>query len=642
MKNKITRLTTITAGLAIAFTGCSDPASEGTNAAAGGNGTESAVPNSFAAVTAKLDKGGDVFLYYSTEQVIATVEQYANSATEAVQGFAPGPMEQEMVDSASKAGDAFLDQSGLRDINGVGMSSLEYETGMFRNKVVVHHDEAKAGGKLWSLIGSEPHDFSILKLLPADTAIAFSHEIHPKALLDWVPDLLEASDAPPQFKGQFDNTLQMANGLFGLKDLLASFDNEIGLFVSLDESETLQLPPGAAPPGLDELPMPSMAIMAKVKDDKLSDFVLAALRQAGGPDMEKRTVAGIEMLVITEPAPLPVPLAPAFFRLGDFFVIANTEDLAKRIVAIHNGDEKGLADTEEYKRLAKGLNLKGSHFFYAGNKIGETMSPIIQQAMQADGMPEGFLGLDFGNAYDMQTLGVVRVDKNGITVENHSQKGIFNSVMMQAGVIPVSVGAGMLLPSLANAKAKAQRISCVNNMKQISIALRIYATDNEDRYPWQVPQAEGGTAELTRPKSDTNALLDADGKPIFDANTWLHFQALSNELSNPKILRCPSDTRPTLTQANTFGSKKPERGRPGRRIIPFDENSVSYWLRTDPEVDESKPNEIVLVCSYHNGQYNVLLADGSVQQCSWNRLRQYFLDINNPITLPRFPPPSLR
>ena len=141
MKNKTTLITTLTAGLAIAFTGCSDPASESTNAPAGGNGTESAVPNSFAAVTAKLDKGGDVFLYYSTEQVIATVEQYANSATEAVQGFAPGPMDQEMVDTASKAGDAFLNQSGLKDINGVGMSCVEYETGMFRNKVVIHHED---------------------------------------------------------------------------------------------------------------------------------------------------------------------------------------------------------------------------------------------------------------------------------------------------------------------------------------------------------------------------------------------------------------------------------------------------------------------------------------------------------------------
>jgi len=203
---------------------------------------------------------------------------------------------------------------------------------------------------------------------------------------------------------------------------------------------------------------------------------------------------------------------------------------------------------------------------------------------------------------------------------------------MQAGVIPVSVGAGMLLPALANAKAKAQRISCVNNLKQIGVATRIYATDHQDRYPWNVPQSEGGTAELAKPKSDTTALLDADGKPIFDANAWLHFQVMSDVLSNPKILRCPSDTRPTLTQANTFRSQKPE-GAAGRRIIPFDENSVSYWLRTDPEVDESRPNEVMVVCPHHDGQFNALLADSSVQQCSWAKLAQYFQDMSKPIRI---------
>jgi len=45
---------------------------------------------------------------------------------------------------------------------------------------------------------------------------------------------------------------------------------------------------------------------------------------------------------------------------------------------------------------------------------------------------------------------------------------------------------------------KAQRIRCVNNLKQIGIATRIYATDNQDRFPWQVPQTEGGTAEILK------------------------------------------------------------------------------------------------------------------------------------------------
>lgn len=47
----------------------------------------------------------------------------------------------------------------------------------------------------------------------------------------------------------------------------------------------------------------------------------------------------------------------------------------------------------------------------------------------------------------------------------------------------LAVLAGMLLPALAKAKAKAQRISSVNNLKQIALAARIFAADNQDRLP---------------------------------------------------------------------------------------------------------------------------------------------------------------
>jgi len=46
-----------------------------------------------------------------------------------------------------------------------------------------------------------------------------------------------------------------------------------------------------------------------------------------------------------------------------------------------------------------------------------------------------------------------------------------------------AVLAAMLLPALGKAKVKAQRISAINNLKQIGLAARIYSTDNGDRFP---------------------------------------------------------------------------------------------------------------------------------------------------------------
>ena len=451
---KETILTLFITGIAVAFTGCSDSSEKQIESTSKNKSPQSAVPNSFAEVTSKLDTNGDVFVYYSTEDVIATIEKYAETAgAQAVKSIEAGPMEDAMMESGMNIGKAMYEQSGIKDISGMGMSSIELESGMFRNKMVIHHDPEKSNGKLWSLLGSEPHEIDMLKFLPEDTALAFSHEINLKALLDWLPELIKAA-GNPMLKQQFDQSIEMANAEMDLTDLVTSFDNEIGMFVTLDASQKMQLPPPAG-----EIPLLGFALMAKVKDDKISDLLFSILENTTGPEIEKKTVSGIEMLVVNEPVPMPIPFAPAVFRLGKFLVVANTEDLAKQIVATQNGSKKNLSSTEEFQRLAKDLELKANHFFFASEQVGSTMSPILKQAMNAGGLPEGFLGLDSNDSYNLQTLGVIRMDTDSIMVENHSQNGLFNSVMMQAGVIPASVGAGMIIPALADARERAQSIS---------------------------------------------------------------------------------------------------------------------------------------------------------------------------------------
>ena len=83
----------------------------------------------------------------------------------------------------------------------------------------------------------------------------------------------------------------------------------------------------------------------------------------------------------------------------------------------------------------------------------------------------------------------------------------------------------MLLPALSRAKGKAQSISCANNMKQIGLAFRTWAIDNNGNFPFNVSTNSGGTLELCLPGSDG-----------FDRNAAFHFRVMSNELSTPKIL----------------------------------------------------------------------------------------------------------
>jgi prepilin-type processing-associated H-X9-DG protein len=91
----------------------------------------------------------------------------------------------------------------------------------------------------------------------------------------------------------------------------------------------------------------------------------------------------------------------------------------------------------------------------------------------------------------------------------------------------------MLLPVLAAAKRRAQRINCVSNMKQVNLSFRIWEGDNNNNYPMAVSTSIGGAEE--------SVVSSASSSYIHPSGLTNVFCVMSNELSTPKILICPSD-----------------------------------------------------------------------------------------------------
>ena len=59
----------------------------------------------------------------------------------------------------------------------------------------------------------------------------------------------------------------------------------------------------------------------------------------------------------------------------------------------------------------------------------------------------------------------------------------FTLVELLVVIAIIAILAALLLPALSAAKAKAQRIACVNNLKQINLMFQMYTDDNQDRFP---------------------------------------------------------------------------------------------------------------------------------------------------------------
>jgi prepilin-type processing-associated H-X9-DG protein len=200
-------------------------------------------------------------------------------------------------------------------------------------------------------------------------------------------------------------------------------------------------------------------------------------------------------------------------------------------------------------------------------------------------------------------------------------------------MVVIVVLAGLILPQMARPRrTRAPRIKCVNNLKNLGLAARIFSTDNDGKFPWQVPIAKGGSMEEI---GDTNRI-------------WRHFQVLSNELSTPRTLQCPTD--PRLSKLNTSGMTfNTVTNSAGLRFGHNDH--VSYFLNVTPSEEEPEsilggdrnltrnntpirgrigpmPSDVFNFTTrgHHDGAGNLVFGDGSVQQVSRDSASRSFAD----------------
>jgi type II secretory pathway pseudopilin PulG len=105
----------------------------------------------------------------------------------------------------------------------------------------------------------------------------------------------------------------------------------------------------------------------------------------------------------------------------------------------------------------------------------------------------------------------------------------------------IGILAALLLPVLARAQKKANRLRCASNLRQVNLALLGFANDYNSKFPWLLTLEE--QAQVTAGLTGSRPLLNQAraNHRVRDVSTVFCIPTIRNALSTPKTLLSPCD-----------------------------------------------------------------------------------------------------
>ncbi len=419
----------------------------------------------FDKVSSKLDKGGSYLNFQSNKYLFRAIENSYLKIPEVIKIIAPAPQQQILPMMVYQCLKPVAKSLGIDEMLAAGASSIliceksEKDPALFRSRQFIYHGDKKPQGIVWDFISGENHELTGLRSLPKETLFAGSYDLAPgkiwskvKVIFSQIP-FPPIQTAPMAAEQNFFNRFKIK-----LPDFLDSISGNYSSILVSAETENGK---------------PALYGMLKLPNkNDLTFKVLSELAKA-----QKNMQVLPDEISLTAP-PILSWLKPVARKDNkNVYIVSNKKIL--EIVKSAGEKKNGLIASPEFKYLSQGMERKGIAFFYLNSGTIKTVIDIVQANVP-------------GSDKDWSVLAQLIPPSDLFMVISRQDDGIMTNMnspmdipllITYSSVLPSIAQVAKLIPILSSARTKARQTACASNLKQIGLALKMYAMDHKDKYP---------------------------------------------------------------------------------------------------------------------------------------------------------------